>query len=242
MTPVRTYRAALSRGFSSDCCCRPAGSELTRWLHPFLSSELFGKLLRALDSSLSALCLRYFPAEETAHCTDPPENSQWGSTLCLLMDLMEVLTASSTTSGTCFCLASQKVTYVHSAALLRASSRSTGSFVTRRALHLLKRAALQRAAEDWSLGGALATEPSHEHLGADLRRLSHTVLTALRAGWLESVQVGGASFFGGTEPAGDKFQRPDCVTLRAVSLLLLKSMELRIQSADGAGEKLGCIF
>lgn len=80
-------------------------------------------------------------------------------------------------------------------------------------------------------------EPTHEHLGADMRTLSHSVLTAVAAGWLESVQVDGASFFGGTKPGGDKFRRPDCVTLRAVSLLFLKSMDLHIQSAGGTGEK-----
>lgn len=193
--------------------------------------------MRGFDSSLSALCLKYFPGEETARLTDYPDSRQWGTTLCLLMDLMEVLTASSVTSGGCFCLQSQRLTYVHSSVLLKAISCSTESFVRRRALLLLKRAVLQRAGEDWSLGGALATEPTHEHLGADMRTLSHSVLTAVAAGWLESVQVDGASFFGGTEPGGDKFRRPDCVTLRAVSLLVLKSMDLHIQSAGGTGEK-----
>lgn len=203
----------------------------------FLSSELFGKVLRGFDSSLCALCLQYFPREEPARLTDKPDSRQWGTTFCLLMDLMEVLTASSGTSGACFCLQSQKLTYVHSAALLRAISRCTESSVRRRALLLLKRAVLQRAGEDWSLGGALATEPTHEHLCADVRTLSHSVLTASAAGWMDSLQVDGASFFGGTEPGGDQLQRADCVTLRAVSLLFLKSMELYTQSAVGTGEK-----
>lgn len=228
--------AALSRTFCLSCDCYSAGSEFTCQLHLFLSSELFGKFLRGFDSSLSALCLKYFPGDETAHHTDHPDSRQLGTTLCLLTDLMEVLTASSVTPGGCFCLQSQKLTYVHSSALLKAISHSTESFVRRRALLLLKRAVLQRAGEDWSLGGALAAEPTHEHLSADMRTLSHSVLTAVAAGWLESVQVDGASFFGGTKPEGDKFRRPDCVTLRAVSLLFLKSMDLHIQSACGSGE------
>lgn len=142
---------------------------------------------------------------------------------------MEVLTASSATPAT----QSQKLTYVHRAALLQAVSHCAQSSVRRRALLLLKRAALQRAGEDWSLGGAAATEPTH-----DMRTLCGGVMTAVAAGWLESVRVDGASFFGGTEPAGDEFQRPDCVTLRGVSLLLLRSMELHIQSSAGTGEKL----
>lgn len=212
-------------------------SEFTCRLHLFLSSELFGKLLRGFDSSFCSLCLKYFPREEPARLTDRPDSRQWGTTVCLLMDLMEVLTASSVTSGACFCLQSQKMTYVHSAALLQTISRCTESFVRRRVLLLLKRAVLQRAGEDWSLGGALAAEQTHEHLGADVKTLSHAVLTAVAAGWMDSVQVDGASFFGGTKPGGDKFQRPDCVTLRAVSMLFLKSMELHTQSAGGTGEK-----
>lgn len=203
----------------------------------FLRSELFGKLLRGFDSSLCALCLQYFPREEPERLTERPGSRQWGTTFCLLMDLMEVLTASSGTSAACFCLQSQRVSYVHSAALLQAISRCTQSSVRRRALLLLKRAVLQRAGEDWSLGGAPETEPTHEHLGADVRTLSHAVLTAAAAGWMDGLQVDGASFFGGTRPGGGQFQGADSVTLRAASLIFLKSMELHSQTAAGTGEK-----
>lgn len=206
--------------------------EFTCRLHLFVWSELFGKVLRGFDCSLCALCLKYFPSEETAPLTEQPVSRQWGTTFCLLMDLVEVLTASSATPATGSRLQSQKVTYVQSAALLQVASSCAESSIRRRVLLLLKRAVLQRAGEDWSLGGALLTEPTH-----DMRRLCGAVLTAVAAGWLDSVRVDGASFFGGTKIGGDKFQRPDCVTLRAVSLLLLKSLELQTQSAAGTGEK-----
>lgn len=185
------------------------------------------KVLRGFDRSLCALTLQYLPGDEPSR--------QWGTTLCLLLDLLEVLTASSVTSGPSPGLQSQRLTFVHSVALLQVTGRCTQSFVRRRVLLLLKRALLQRAGEDWSLGGAVAAEPTH--LGADVKTLSDAVLAAVAAGWMDGVQVDAASFFGGTEPGLDPFQRPDCVTLRAVGLLFLKSMELRSHSAAGTGDK-----
>lgn len=205
----------------------------------FLLLELFGKLLGAFDSSLSALCSKYLPGEETEatpHLMDHSCRRHWGTTLCLLMDLMEVLTASSLICGAGVCLQSQKLTHVHSWALLKVIGSSSECYVKKRALLLLKRAALQKAGEDWSLGDAPLTESTHEHLDTDMRMLSGSVLTAVAANWLETVQVGSASFFGGTKCGDDNSRRPDSVMLRAVSLLLLKSMELHIQSPGGTGE------
>lgn len=116
------------------------------------------------------------------------------------------------------------------------SSSSTEGFVKKRALLLLKRAVLQKAGEDLALGDMVMTGLKHEHFSDDVSTLTQSVLTAVGANWLESVQVDSAAFFGGTRQGGDAPQKPDCVMLRAVSLLLLKSIELSIQTAGGTGE------
>lgn len=116
------------------------------------------------------------------------------------------------------------------------SSSSTEGFVKKRALLLLKRAVLQKAGEDLALGDMVMTGLKHEHFSDDVSTLTQSVLTAVGANWLESVQVDSVAFFGGTRQGGDAPQKPDCVMLRAVSLLLLKSIELRIQTAGGTGE------
>lgn len=209
-------------------------------MHIFLPSEVFGKLLAAFDSSLSALCSKFLPGEgnKATHLMDFTSSRHWGTTFCLLMDLLEVLTASSLICGAGVCLQSQRLTHIHSSALLTIISCSSECFVKKRALLLLKRAVLQKAGEDWALEDLLLTGLKPEHFNADMRMLTRSVLTAVAANWLESVQVDSSSFFGGTRHVGDDAQKPDCVMLRAVSLLLLKSMELHIQTTGGTGENI----
>ncbi|KAM6950167.1 protein Lines homolog 1 [Lycodopsis pacificus] len=202
--------------------------------------DILGKLLAALDSSLCALCSKFLPdgrKEETQCLVDVTSSRRWGTTWCLLLDLLEVLTASTLTCGAGVCLKSQRMTHTHSSALLTAVSCSSQYFVKKRVLLLLKRALLQKAGEDWALGGS--TGLRHKHFHSDMNMLAQSVLTAVTTDWLQSVQVESASFFGGTRHVGgEEGQKPDCVMLRSVSLLLLKSMELHIQTAgvDSATE------
>ncbi|XP_078113879.1 protein Lines homolog 1 isoform X2 [Sander vitreus] len=203
--------------------------------------EILWKLLAAFDSSLSTLCSKLLPKErdKTTQClVDLPSSSggRWGTTFCLLLDLLELLTACSVICGAGICLESPRMTYVHASALLMAIGCSSEYFVKKRALLLLKRAVLQKAGEDWALGEVLLTGLKHKHFDSDRSVLSQSVLTAVATDWLHSVQVESSSFFGGTRSIrGEEGQKPDCVMLRAVSLLLLKSMELHIQSAGGTG-------
>lgn len=212
-------------------------------MHVFPPLEVFGKLLAAFDSSLSALCWRLLPGEgneATPRLVDfSSSRRHWGTTLCLLMDLLEVLTASSWICGDSVRLRSQRLTHVHSSALLTLISCSSECFVTKRALLLLKRAVLQKAGEDWALGDVLLPGLKHAHFNADMNVLTESVLTAVAANWLESVRVDSASFFGGTRRTrGGDAEKPNCVMIRAVSLLLLKSMELRSHTAGGTGENI----
>lgn len=133
------------------------------------------------------------------------------------------------------------MTHIHSSALLTTVSCSSQGFVKKRALLLLKRALLHKAGEDWAAGEALLAGLKHKHFNADMSLLAHSVLTAVAADWLQSVQVESASFFGGSRLiGGEEGQRTDFVMLRAISLLLLKSVELHIQTGvDGATEVYG---
>uniref|UniRef100_A0A3B4YLS4 Protein Lines N-terminal domain-containing protein n=1 Tax=Seriola lalandi dorsalis TaxID=1841481 RepID=A0A3B4YLS4_SERLL len=176
---------------------------------------------------LCALCSKFLPdeREEVTQCpVDFTSSSHWGTTCCLLLDLLEALTASSLICDAG--LKSQRLTHIHSSALLTTVRCSSQYFVKKRAMLLLKRAVLQKAGEDWALGDVPSTGLKYEHFSSDMNTLAETVLTAVVANWLETVQVESASFFGGTRNIqGDDGQKPDSVMLRAVSLLLLKSME-----------------
>ncbi|CAJ1048543.1 protein Lines homolog 1 [Xyrichtys novacula] len=196
----------------------------------FLPSEIFGKLLAAFDWSQSNLCSKFLPEDRGSYGLTC--NRHWGTTFCLLLDLLEVLTASTLICGSAVNLRSQRLTHIHSSALLEIISGSSEYFVRKRAVLLLKRAVLQKAGEDWASGEVLLSGLRHEHFSSDMNRVAHSVLTAMAADWLEMVHVESASFFGGIRPIrSDEDQKPDCVMLRGVSLLILKSTELHIQSA-----------
>nr|XP_043887032.1 protein Lines homolog 1 isoform X2 [Solea senegalensis] len=191
--------------------------------------EVIRTLVSAFDSALSALCSAFLSEEKQHWMVLTSSREHWGTTFCLLLDLLEALTASGLTCDVS--LKSQKSVYAHAPALLTAVASSSEYYVKKRAMLLLKRAVLQKAGEDWTSGEA----STRERLGSDVNVLAQTVLTAVAAEWLQSVQVESESFFGGTRRTRvDEGQKPDCVMLRAVSLLLLKSMELHVQTA-GAG-------
>ncbi|XP_068587103.1 protein Lines homolog 1 isoform X2 [Cebidichthys violaceus] len=232
---VRVFYSSPS-GPELDACLWSLTEVLKRLLKG-AHQDILGELLAALDSSLCALCSKFLPEErkEGAQClVDVTSSRRWATTWCLLLDLLEVLTASSLTCAAGVCLKSQRITHTRSSALLTTVSGSSRYFVKKRALLLLKRALLQKAGEDWALGGSTGLRYKRFH--SDMNMLAQSVLTAVTADWLQSVQVESASYFGGTRRVrGQEGQKPDCVMLRSVSLLLLKSVELHIQTAGATG-------
>ncbi|XP_040061096.2 protein Lines homolog 1 isoform X3 [Gasterosteus aculeatus] len=222
-----------SPGPELDSCLWSLTEVLKRLLKGPHQADILGELLAALDASLSALCPKFLPEERAAGAQCLMDAT---STAGLLLDLLEVLTASSLIGGAGVCLRSQRTTMIYSSALLTTVSCSPQYFVKKRALLLLKRAVLQKAGEDWAPAGVLSTGLRYKDFHSDMNMLAHSVLTAVAAGWLHSVQVKSASYFGGTKRIrGEEGHKPDCVMLRAVSLLLLKSMELHIQTAGATG-------
>ncbi|XP_061669410.1 protein Lines homolog 1 isoform X2 [Syngnathoides biaculeatus] len=190
--------------------------------------ELVTMLLLAFDTSVSALASRFLPADRSRFDIGggAPDTSR------LLMDLLELLTASGSAASAG--VRSLKLTYVHAAALMDAVSRAPHYFVSKRAALLLKRAALRKAGEDW-LGESGENVASD---GSDVGALAGAVTDALAAGWLPSVRVESAQFFGGT--SGAEGGAGDAVMLRAVSLLVIKSVQhCVVYAAAGAAEARG---
>ncbi|XP_061613686.1 protein Lines homolog 1 isoform X1 [Phyllopteryx taeniolatus] len=211
----------------------PAGPELdsvlwslTRVLQKLLQDnrqEPVRMLLMAFDTSVSASTSRFLPADRSP--LGAPDTS------CLLLDLLELLTASGSAApaGT----RGPKLTYIHAAALIAAVSRAPHYFVSKRAALLLKRAALRKAGEDW-LGASGENAASD---ASDIGVLAAAVSDALAAGWLTSVRVESARFFGGTSAA--RGGPGDSVMLRALGLLVIKSVQHRVVSAAAGAAEAG---
>ncbi|XP_061878414.1 protein Lines homolog 1 isoform X1 [Entelurus aequoreus] len=176
--------------------------------------ELVRVVLMAFDASVSTLASRLLPVGAASDV----------DTLCQLLELLELLTASSEGRAYAGC---QTLVLAHGAALMAAVSCSPRYFLSKRAALLLKRAALHKAGEDWLAGGG----PS------DVALLARAVLNGVAGGWLPSVRVESASFFGGT--SGKRREGGDGVMLRAVGLLVIKCVEHHVQSAAAGAEACG---
>lgn len=150
------------------------------------------------------------------------------------MDLLEALTASTLNYGANSSLQCQKLIHLHSSDLLKMTSCSSEYFVKKRLLLLLKRVTLQQAGEEWTSGAVAALHP--RSFDTDTALLAQSVLTAVGANWLEGVQVDISSSFWGTGSLHVDASKLDYVVLRAVSLLLLKSIEIHIKTASRKGE------
>ncbi|XP_037549247.1 protein Lines homolog 1 [Nematolebias whitei] len=227
------WQETCVQAFCSSCpvaeldACLWSLTEVLKKLLKGSNPAIVGRLVSSFDLSLRTLCSKLLP--EASSCwVGFTFRRSWETTFCLLLDLLEVLTASRLIVGPEFC---QRPLQVRFSALLTTISCCTQDFVKNRTLLFLKRLLLQKVGDDWSLGG-----PRSEDLNSDLRVLSQSVLAAVADGWLQTVQVEPGGFFGGTRPVrGDEGPKPDGVMFRAVSLVLLKSTELQFQTLDAAG-------
>ncbi|KAK2913354.1 hypothetical protein Q8A67_001753 [Cirrhinus molitorella] len=193
--------------------------------------DVLTKLLSRLDSSIAFLYTNLLtPSTQEPH---KREAINLFKTMCEFFDLLEVLNAARLRHGVCSSV--QRVIFLQSQALLHIMRADVEYFVKKRALLLLKRSLLRRAGEDW----ASAEVQSEEHsLMEDTLIMADGVLQEVSAGWLKVVPVKAqASFFGGNCDASLSEVQKDDVILRAVSLILLKSLEINIQSPQCKGSQ-----
>lgn len=192
--------------------CVRSLTEVLRQLLKGAHHELAEKVIVEFDSSLLASCPRWLSVDTAGDC--------WRSWVTLVLDLLEVLCACRSAAAQETALRSQCLVCVCSRELLALCS-SAEPAVKRRVLLLLKRVLVQRAGEDW-LGGH-QSQPCR-----DLSLLSHQVLRLAAEGRLRGVSLEGGTYFGGTLTVlhGSSV---DSVSLRALCLILLKSMELQCQ-------------
>lgn len=194
-------------------------------INPLFSfSEQIEKLLTRIDSGVTSMYSWLLQSPNFLAADG------WGTTLATFMDLLDALTAARFRLGTC--VSSQRLLFTRTPALLQLMQSQAQYFVKRHMLLLLKRTVLQRSGEDW-LPGALSSTALHRdpHLAEDMGLLTGSVLQAVDCGWLQHVPVRASpSFFGGAMQMGSD-GRADDVMLRAVSMVLLKSLEYHSQAA-----------
>ncbi|XP_041917022.1 protein Lines homolog 1 [Alosa sapidissima] len=186
-------------------------------------SEHIEILLTRTDSGITSWYSSLLLAEDIRNAGD------WETTLTTFMDLLEALTAARFRLGTCF--SSQRLLFLQAPVLLQLLDTRVDYYVKKHVLLLLKKTLLQRTGEDWLSGAPFPTAHGDPYLAEDMGALTESVLEAMDCGWLSHVPVSASpSFFGGTNQSCSE-ERADDVMLRAVSLVLLKSLEHQTQSA-----------
>ena len=233
-------------------CMSPVAYLLPYTFNVFLSlieltlspPEILQKLLMAFDPHLTTLVSRFLPEEEVDDGLSavhlPTNTRSWGVTFSSLLDLLEILCASRLMCSTDVCSPCQRLAYRRARPLIKTAASSSCDYILkRRVLLLMKRTLLQKAGEDLALGEISAPASRDEHFGTDMGALADTVLGAVSAEWLRFVpveMVAAASFGGpyrGPGQGGGRNRKPDHVMLRAVGLVVLKSLELTLQTGAG---------
>uniref|UniRef100_A0A6J0SR69 Protein Lines homolog 1 n=1 Tax=Pogona vitticeps TaxID=103695 RepID=A0A6J0SR69_9SAUR len=157
--------------------------------------------------------------------------------LSSFLDLLELLVASRIHMPLNY--SCQRMMFLNAACVLELSTAPVHYLIKKKSIMLLKKCILQKAGED--VIKKKRPSPSHEdpHFDADRLALAGAVLQFVNSGWLNRLSVSGkANHFGGSQvkPEVDIGHNSDQVTLRALSLLLLKALEIKVQDSSSEAD------
>ncbi|KAJ7311348.1 hypothetical protein JRQ81_006964 [Phrynocephalus forsythii] len=153
--------------------------------------------------------------------------------LSSFLDLLEMLVASRIQVPlNCSC---QRMVFLNASCVLDLSTAPLHYLIKKKSITLLKTCILQKAGEDVIKKKMPSSSHQDSHFEPDRLALAGAVLQHVNSGWLNKLSVGeNVSHFGGSQvkPEVDLCHRSDQVTLRALSLILLKALEIKIQDSS----------
>lgn len=159
------------------------------------------------------------------------------------LDLLELLVASRILVPlNCSC---QRMMFLNASVVLGLSAAPVHDLIKKKSVVLLKKCLLQKAGEDAIKRKMPSASYRDPHFDADRSALAGAVLQFVHAGWLSRLSVSEkASHFGGRQvkPEVDQCHCSDQVTLRALSLVLLKALEIKIQDSSSEVDIQGNMF
>ncbi|XP_023368370.1 protein Lines homolog 1 isoform X2 [Otolemur garnettii] len=171
---------------------------------------------------------------ENCHDTSKIINS-----LICFLELLELLVASRIYLKLHFTC--QRILFLKPSCVLEVITWPVQAFVKRKVIMFIKKCLLHKVGEDLFRGSVPALMPDC-HLEVDMLTLANAVLQAVNLGLLRTLSIHGKlSFFGGDEvqPGCEYIAGPDHVILRAVSLVIMKSLEIKFQNCSSANEMKG---
>lgn len=196
-------------------------------------SELLRQFLTPLDTPFQAFYTSFF----SPHRDSPPGASDTANSLLGVLELLELLAASRTHRDLRF--PCQRILFLKPSCVLGVVTWPVQAFVKRKFVIFLKKCLLWKVGEDLCRGAVAALAPPDRHLDEDVAALAGAVLQAVGVGLLRTLSVHGkpSCFAGGeVQPGCERPPGPDHVILRATSLLVIKSLEIKFQKCASVKE------
>ncbi|XP_041073969.1 protein Lines homolog 1 [Polyodon spathula] len=199
-------------------------------------TEILENLFTSFEPAFNALYATMFSLSPSAVNQEPSTYTKEGdnvtTNLVSFIDLLEVFVAARTKLRICFPV--QRLLFQQAVLALQMVASPVQYLVKKKLLALFKRCLLQKAGEDFIKGEVDSSLKHDDNLKSDMLALANGVLQSVHADWLQDIPVSPKpSFFGGTEVLGnsDVEGGPDLVMLRAASLILIKSLEYKVQNS-----------
>nr|XP_056722071.1 protein Lines homolog 1 [Euleptes europaea] len=228
--------------FPSSCWTAECLWTLTNTVREILKDESLAaggglaKLFSPLDGILEGF-YRLILSQAPDLPEGAPASAKCTNALSSFLDLLELLVASRSRTAASF--ACQRMLFSNTAYVLGLTASPVPGFIKKKSVVLLKRCILCKAGEDLVTGKASPSSHRDPHLDEDRCVFSSAVLQFVNSGWLNRLSVGEKiAHFGGSRvrPNLDICRGPDEVFLRALSLVLLKALEIRVRKSTSERE------
>ncbi|XP_006900127.1 PREDICTED: protein Lines homolog [Elephantulus edwardii] len=195
------------------------------------------EILRAFLAPFDTTFEVFYISLLSQHFESIQETSKVISSLIGFLELLELLTASRLYLKLFYTC--QRIFFLKPTCVLDVPTWPIPGFVKRKFIIFIKKCLLCKVSEDLFRGCAPVLMPTDPLFYGDMLTVANAVLQAVNLGWLRTLSVlGNPARFGGenTQPGKDSNSGLDHVTLRAAALVLIKSLEIRVQNCPSPKE------
>ncbi|XP_074822646.1 protein Lines homolog 1 isoform X2 [Natator depressus] len=197
-------------------------------------------ILKNVFTPLDTVLEGFYNSILSHHCNGCQGTSLYSkaaNNLIEFIDFLDVLVTSRIQLESHF--KCQRILFLNTSYILDLTYSSVHYLIKKKSIMLLKKCILYKAGEDFVSGSLPTLSLQDPYLNKDMLALANVVLQAVNLGWLNQIPVSEkASYFGGSEaqPEDGIHSGPDQVILRALSLVLLKALEIKVQNSTKAAK------
>uniref|UniRef100_A0A4X2KKB1 Protein Lines N-terminal domain-containing protein n=1 Tax=Vombatus ursinus TaxID=29139 RepID=A0A4X2KKB1_VOMUR len=201
-------------------------------------AEILKQFLTSFDFLFEVFYCSVF-SQHFENYEDTSLNPKITNFLICFLELLEILIASRIHLK--LYLTCQRIFYLKIFCALDIITWPVHSLVKKKFIILIKRCLLHKVGECPKSSRSTLIEQD-PYLDMDMLALGNAFLQAVNLGWLKQLSVTGKpSHFGGNEvqPGNKSVVVPDLIVVRASSLVLLKSLEIKVDNCMSANEVKG---